>query len=302
MAVPTGYAARLELVVLAAWLMKDFSWVLLIPALAFPMALAAVSLEGHSVLLDWKTDSRAVRVHGVAALLWIVGNVTWMTSEMLWDSSSFYDKVMQRSVIPWNSGPLSGAQLQEYSSGVRCAQVCFGAALVLLASFYMGAACGCFRGSSRADGSQETDAASSSSSLREADPLVWGFVTSEVYTMVFIGPWILKDIFWTLQLLAPALICSAIVFGLVADSFRRFGRTSSKVEMAWVMGNTVWILGELGESTPSLRPRLAAAGLLVVGVATVAQAFTKLQKDPAMAARDHLRQAAASESTSLIGK
>lgn len=265
-----------------AWLMKDFAWVLLIPVLAWPMALVAPCLECHNVLLGWRLDSAAVRVHGLASLLWILGNVTWMSSELLWDSSSCYQKGDKRSIFPWHAGPSAGANEDLYWKGVMNARILFALALFLLASFYFVAACGIMR--SRFT-NQQVERASS-----ESQSLVWGIVTPKVYVMVFIGPWILKDVCWTFSLFAPALTCSALVFALAMDSYRRFRALPSAVEMTWVAGNTVWLITELGYQTPALLPRVFAACFLLLGVALAKQAYDKTSPD-----------LAASESSALIG-
>lgn len=287
------YIAKLEVAVLIAWLLKDFSWVLLIHFLAFPAALAAISLQFHSLVLEWKMVSDAVNVHALAALMWISGNAVWMTSEILWDSSSSYDTKAKTSIMPWHQHPLAGENKQAYSIGVRWGQGIFISALSMLLVFYLISAMG-FRSSgsaARAPTNSQED-----SDQVDAQPLVWGLMTPEVYAVVYIGPWLLKDLFWTFEMLYPGLICSGLVLFLMSDCVRRFGTKSVVVEIFWATGNTIWLYAELGFKTPQLAPRIVASMCLLVGCALTWNVYRQGRENSKA-----LPSAAASESTLLIG-
>jgi len=279
MGVSREYAARLEVAVLTMWLMKDFTWVLLIPRLAWPAALLAMTLQLYSMVIDWKTSSDAFNVHALAGLLWIVGNTIWMSSEFLWDPSSSYDKIAKHSVIPWHESPLAGVNEQAYASGLGRAQAVFITALIMLVISYFVVTARGYRSSwssatpimNAQDNIKET--------VRQADPLVWGIMTQEVYMIIYIGPWILKDLFWTCEMFYPALVCSLIVVALMADAFRRFQSYVSLVELTWVMGNTVWLSAELGLQTPRLWPRLVAGGFLLLGCALTTKVYKQAMID-----------------------
>jgi len=278
MGVSREYAARLEVAVLIAWLMKDFAWVLLMHLLAWPAALAAITLQFHSMVMEWKTASDAVNVHALAALLWILGNAIWMTSELLWDSSSSYDKIAKHSVIPWHAGPLAGTNEQAYTTGVRHTQAVFITALLGLVAFYVVAGTGYISSASAAKTATNPQE-DSTETVRQPEPLVWGVVSQEVYLMLYIGPWILKDLFWTLEMLCPALICSGIVFVLMFDGFRRFGSNVSLVELNWVIGNTFWLTAELGMQIPVLWLRLVAGGFLLLGCTLTVKVYKQAIAD-----------------------
>lgn len=279
MGVSRKYAAMLEVAVLTMWLAKDFSWVLLIPLLAWPAALLAMTLQSYSIAIDWKTSSDAFNVHALAGLLWILGNTIWMSSEFLWDSSSSYDKIARRSVIPWRPGPLAGVNDQAYNVGVGRAQAVFITALMMLVVSYFVVTFRGYRSSPSSATPLLNAQEASKQTASDAESLVWGIMTQEVYMMIYIGPWILKDLFWTCEMLYPALVCAIIVFSLMADAFRRFGSSLSLVEIAWATGNTVWLTAELGIKTPLLWPRLIAGGFLLLGAALTRKVYTEAMSD-----------------------
>lgn len=289
MGVSREYANQLELVVLVTWLLKDLGWVLLLAPLVWPAALAAICLEFHGTMMEWKTDSAAIRVHGVATLLWIIGNATWMTSEFLWDSSSCCDKEGKHSIFPWHSGPLAGKQEKAYWTGVMCARALFSLGLITLSAFYTRAAYDWNFGSptpkpvhtSSSNPQDEMDEPPSvavhTTTELDAEPLVWGIITPKVYMVVFIGPWLLKDFFWTLDLFIPALISGVIVLALVLDAYRRYSSPTSLVESTWVVGNIIWLTSELALATPNLAVRVVAASFMAVGIGLAVRAIVQVR-------------------------
>lgn len=283
---PIWAVPQLELAVLIMWLLKDFAWVLLIAPLAWTAAVAAIGLETHSLLVDWKADSGAVRVHNIATLTWILGNSLWMTSELLWDGSSSYDKKTLHSIFPWHNGPLAGVNEVSYQGGVQAGRALFISGLALLAGFYLYAYRSSTQPSSPAlsshRGNNPQDEMDESAEVQEPEPeLVWGFVTPKVYVMVFIGPWILKDFFWSCggtAGLCLAMASAAVVFALVADCYRRFGSMASVIEMIWIFANCIWLTCELGHDQihgPVLAPRLVAASFLMLGCLMAMWMFAK---------------------------
>jgi len=259
------YTARLEAAGVFFWLLKDMGWVLLLPEVSFPAALAAICLETHALLFRWGTDTAALKVHGVAVVLWLLGNSIWMTFEML-----FYPSVGEGHDFPWYSGPIAAESESLYHIGCIWSSVLFGGALALLLGFYAQAALELRRRSHAVQMENPQDALEVDS---DEDELIFGVVTPEVYQWVFIGPWILKDVFWNMEWLAPGLVCSAVVFALIIDYLRRFRLLLKVAEFLWVTGNTVWIVGELGLKDAAVWPRVAAASALLAGVAVSVVAF-----------------------------
>lgn len=297
MSISTEYAAKLEVAVLCAWLMKDFAWVLLFHVLAWPAALTAISLQSHTLMLEWKTSSNGYLVHSMAALMWIVGNSFWMTSEMLWDTTTSFDPITKHSVFPWHAGPLAGANVQAMSTGVRYAQAIFISALVMLSAFYLASATGWGSASATTSMNPQDDG---EASAQQSAPLVWGFLTAEVYAIIYIGPWLLKDLCWTFEAFYPALCCSAITLALMFDCLRRFGSAVSAVEIMWVFGNTIWIIAELGIKTPALAPRVVAGSFLLLGCGLTSRVY----KQACQATKHEVTKgssSSSSERTALMG-
>jgi hypothetical protein len=292
MGVPANHVTQLELLILTTWLMKDLGWVLLLAPLAWLAAVGAICMEFHSTLTGWKVDSAAVRAHGVATLLWIFGNSIWMTSELLFDASSSYNKQTQHSIFPWHDGPLAGSNKELYTTGLHVARGLFGLAFALLLSFYAYSAWQMRYATTPASSRNPQDEAEDATEVEQTQDLVWGIMTPQVYMMVFIGPWILKDFFWTFELLAPALACSVVVFLIVADGYRRFSSIANLAEISWIIGNAVWVITELGLAAPALAPRLCAASFLFAGAVISMVAFVQA----------HFRKGSsdASEETPLI--
>lgn len=303
MGVSREYSAKLEVAVLNAWLLKDFAWVLLIHMLAWPAALIAILLQFHQLVLEWKISSDAVNVHSLAALMWISGNAVWMTSELLFDTSTCYDPIAKVSIFPWHKGPLAGDNKQAYDAGVMYARGIFISALLMLSVFYLAklfyfAKLTILKSSQAARSTNPQE--DSEESGAPAEELVWGFMERDLYMIVYIGPWLLKDLLWTFESMYPALLCSAVVLALMVDCLRRFGSAGSAVEINWVIGNTIWLFAEQGIKTPELSPRIIAGSFLLIGCALTGNVYTQAQASakafPGEAAADTCERA------SLMGR
>merc|ERR1719265_149687 len=99
------------------------------------------------MLLEWAHSPVAERVHNIAALVWLTGNATWMTAELLFDPKSGKNEAGE-PLYPWHSGPLAGENDKAYWTGTHIAQFQFGFGLLLLSGFY--ASCLCFSWSTTA--------------------------------------------------------------------------------------------------------------------------------------------------------
>jgi len=250
---------QLEAAGMFLWLLKDLGWVVLLPAVSFPAALAAICLKSHGLLLHGGADSTALRVHGVAVLFWLLGNVSWMVAELLFEPSQQTGRQ-----FPWFSGPIAGDNKIAYTDGRRWGQAFFACGVLVLLAYYAKAAM-----ELRQETCQDVQQAENPQDPHEASaaftPTLFGVVTLEVYQWVFIGPWILKDIFWTLEWLWPGLICGCVVLVLVIDYLMKFGGALFFAELLWVVGNTVWILAELAFVDNYRWLRSAAAATLGLG-------------------------------------
>jgi hypothetical protein len=149
---------------------------------------------------------------------------------------------------------------QSYEIGVHVAQVIFAAGLALLALVYMHEAAK-YLGTHRISAFEtEPPAASGSGS-----PLVFGLITPELFQWLFIGPWILKDLFWTCDNIVGGLACGIFVALLFIEYIRRFGGLLHVAELCWVIGNSFWIVAEIPFQEQSRAIRIEAAAIMGFG-------------------------------------
>jgi len=239
----------LEACGMMGWLLKDLGWVLLLWPIAWPAAATALASESARLWASWKEDSLGVKVHAFAALLWLLGNMIWMTVELLFDP----EKGPGRS-FPWFKGPLAGPDAAVYNTGVNVFIACELVALLALGIYY-------------AVSLRQIAMEHMAAEVRKESPeLVFGIITPEVYDWAFIGPWIVKDLFWSQNLLQPALVAGLLVILLVGDNLRRSRHPLIAAELFWVFSNVVWIWGELALQDQAYWPRYLSAGFLSGGV------------------------------------
>jgi len=266
-----------ELVILVGWILKDLGWVSLCAYVAWPAALAALVVEVRYLASKWQGTTWGLRVHGCAEVCWMLGNAAWMVSEFMFDPERQPGRRM-----PWFTGPMLGASRESYAMSVVASRVCLGAGLGMLLAFYglcmMGAlpwassAAERIRLSSR--GTEPSD---------EDHGLVFGRIPRELYAHMFIGPWIAKDLAWTLELKLPILLFGLITAALILDCLRRFGGEVFMAELLWVGGNCAWVWCEVWQQDLARWPRCLAAFLLCWSAALLSAGL----------ARTHLSMSAA---------
>lgn len=280
-------ASQGESLALCSWLFKDAGWVLLCPFVAFPAAFAAIVIESQNFLARYRSQSVAQGVHGAATFIWLVGNAVWMTSEML-----LGDEPGEGHQMPWFSGALAFRSKTAYNRGTSIAQWSFSIALILLGAFY--ARCGVERclPRDRIDSTSRADDGEAKS-----DSLVFGVLTPQLYEVVYIGPWICKDLLWSFELFWPAVFCGVFVVGIVADNLRRARDLVFAAELFWVLGNYAWIFGELSLDDAVRWPRFLAAAFLCIGLVILLVSWRR-QETP----EDPTRLEPAHEGTNLFGK
>merc|ERR1719240_503262 len=93
----------------------------------------------------------------------------------------------------------------------------------------------------------------------------------EVYSMLFLVPWILKDFLWTLELFTPSIICGCLALMLMADTYRRSGERLYVAMIFWVSGNMAWLSAELEFLDRMVSPRRFALLLLSIGFVLASQ-------------------------------
>lgn len=269
--------ASLELLGFLFWLLKDLGWCLLWAPLCFPAAAASIIVEVFLLIRSWRTSPDVVWWHDAAATLWLLGNATWMLVELLFDPK---DQPNASTFFRWSfaAAPLAGPSESRYRLGLGWAQRLLGLAL-LAAAIACYAAAKFFWGNSRPSADIDDEAAGSATTDScRIHPCARKRLPNEVYDRCFFGPWILKDLMWSLDRLLPGLFLSGIVLVLVIlGNFWRVGEEEEGpqillgAKLLWVLGNAVWMFGELGLENRTAAPRLVAAGSLATAVLLVGQ-------------------------------
>lgn len=239
---------------LAAWLLKDLGWILVLAQLAVPAALVAVCIEARALWRSWETGSWAKRLHQVAFLFWLIGNAIWMVGELFYEEPPLYVCVRK---LPWYNDQVPRNQ-QVYEAFVRVSRGVFLVPLALLLLLYamclLELRCRCPRKVHSLSGSELLLAPAC------------GVVTPEVYMMAFVFPWIAKDLLWTMEWGWPTLPMLVFVLILVLDALRRYRLVESFVEATWAVGNGLWIFAELGRDDREVLWRLLGAASLLAGL------------------------------------
>lgn len=179
----------------------------------------------------------------------------WMSSEFLFESVESPDESW-----PWFFGPLLGPNDALDSTLLTVTRCFFGMALAGLLYAY------CRACLSAASSTRDDEDESLSKKQKE---LVCGLFSSDVYSWLFVGPWIVKDIAWSCQNAPLSLLAATAVFLLLMDNFRRYKDWPLFAEMLWVLGNIVWLWNELLLDHPDHVPRIVACSLLGAGLCIV---------------------------------
>lgn len=266
--------ARDDALVTLLWLLKDFGWVLTCGVIVLPTTTTALCFLSYSLFVRWATMSTIERVSGVTYLCWLSGNACWLAAEML-----FEPVTKGEATMPWYDGPLYSSH-PKYSAGVLCARFFFTSGLAVLLVFYIRYAYVCKSLVPR-KASESATLVAPGNPLTVAlcvdapgDELVFGIIPPSVYEDAFVGPWILKDLFWTMQLLEPGLLCGLVALLLVTDCVRRYGGPLRLAEVFWVMGNVAWLCGEEHFDDQHLWPRALAASFMALGILLALRALS----------------------------
>lgn len=258
------FIRRLEAVELLFWLLKDAGWVLLFPALSMPAAFVAMCLEACLLLLQWKVEPTDLLVHRMVVFVWLTGNTTWMTSELL-----FMPSREPGRQLPWHHVPVLDASEERYNLGLHMAQGIFVLALGTLLGFYA-------RSALRRMSSSPGEPAEKTRSPRSESVL--GLFTPEVYSVIFIGPWLTKDLCWSFNLFMCAMPFDLAVIMLKIDYIQRFRSYTSVTGFWWVIANTIWICGELLLNDLHRWPRITAGLILSADCMLAIMAFSPSNK------------------------
>lgn len=240
---------RVEHLSFALWLVKDISWVLLIPFIAWPASLGTIIAEVYLILND-SCVSVMLRGHRVAALLWLIGNAIWMTAEVLWDDQPLPPgkqfRWWKHQFFPER---MAGA---EYQTCLVATTALFMMSIVILVSLY----CNELR-SSYVEGQASEQPAS--------NWLVFGLFSVESYKLMFLLPWVTKDLFWVWEYLWPCLFFDCVTITILADVARRFGSSCLPI-ILWAAAGAIWMIQEEAWADQVVAPRFLAFVMLVAAL------------------------------------
>jgi len=249
----------LDSLAMLCWLMKDLGWAAACWPLAVPAATLSIAMQSlslHSVL-GTKQLSCQEYAYRVAMLGWIVGNATWMMSEFMFEAMREPSRRFR-----WNSGPILHVSDRGYEVGLLATRVYLVSTLAFLGFFYARSALATLR-----DGGRLFHVAED---MESSPPRRRPIVPKDLYHVVFVTVWIIKDIFWTCESLVTALAAASFLMMLLMDSIQDHGLTAMKLaEVLWVTGNTTWFISEVWDLDEHPAPRWAACLLLLGGCTVV---------------------------------
>jgi hypothetical protein len=259
-----------EHVWLLCWLVKDMGWILLCGPIAWLGAVVGLTVQVNDALNRWGSASVGEWAHCLAAISWLLGSSTWMTAQLL-----FEPNIHKFRASPWYSGAIFSPNADAYNFGSFVMQAIHIATLVGLSIFYVASA--------RADWlSQFTFAQTGVSGLsptgellkqrkvtqseKPSEALIFGVLKPEVYSKIFIVPWILKDLFWCNEHFVLSMICMLLVTVLMADYLCLFMKWKNLAALLWTTGSAVWISNDLIMRESEMWPLLLSILFFAVGI------------------------------------
>lgn len=247
----------IEEISVCAWLLKDIAWAASFWPMAFPAAAASFMVESFGLLVISKNEPWwPLRMHRLGLLGWLTGNTLWMTSELLLEPREAYEIGL---VFPWSSKPIIGLNGNE--TGYEFGQLAARSVLALV-FIVEGSLCALQFGGVGLMHIMGLEQLS-------------GEHRRQVYTTLFLVPWLLKDFLWTLDLLTPSVMCGCLTLGLLFDYYRRTGETLYIAMILWVSGNMAWIGAEVEYEDRLVSPRRLALVFLTVGFLIAVQCLAE---------------------------
>jgi len=296
--IPSDQARRWENVWLLCWMLKDIGWALYFGPLAWSAAIIAITLQLQDVLHQWETAPVVEFVHSLATLAWLGGSSVWMTVALLFDP-----EVRKGRASPWYSGSIFTASPERYQSGLFLMQTIDVAALLGLLIFYattlqsLRAKAQDPTGDAirqRKEALTDTPAPAATQDMN-TQHLVFRLITPQVYSKLWIAPWILKDLFWTSYHFVPAMICMMFVTVLMADYLFLFMKWKNLAVLLWTTGTAVWVAHDLVMHDQEIWPLLLSVLLFAVGACILGAEIVK--RDPR---QDDLSKGSKEETAPLI--
>jgi len=256
---PELLAYRLDFAGILVWLLKDAGWTMRCPFLTLPAATVAVVIEGSAIVKLSRLESRCELVHRLVVFLWLLGNVLWASAEFFFGRGPpLFDHT-----FTWYHGPILGFDALAYDCAVKLTQSIFACGLAMLVCYYI----------------THMRSHLMKKQLRSAQPLGKPLCSSNAVEslahrlppvacdLLFIGPWLSKDILWTCNLFWCALPCVALLVLLVVNSMLTEGGQRPKIMLMWVLANFMWMYSELMMDDVYIWPRIVTGAILVSAAA-----------------------------------
>jgi hypothetical protein len=261
------------------WLLKDLGWAATCWPLAVPAAVSSFIFQSFGLFVAFLDGGLRSEdwVYRGAMLGWIVGNATWMMSEFLFEAL----KEPSRHFFFWNHGPILHVSSIGYNWGLLATRLVLFSTLTLLV-FYLYRRRNAARArESRGGGGLESGKSYEVTESEEVQPLLPAATTTvqsrdpierllpqDLFHIFFVTIWIVKDVFWTYELLAGALVAAILLVTLSLNNLARRGFTDPGMqisELLWVFGNTAWVISEVWDGDAHTWPRFGACLLLLGG-------------------------------------
>jgi len=261
---PELLAYRLDFAGILAWLLKDAGWAMRCPLLTLPAASVAVAIEGSAIAKLWHLESQFEIIHRIIVFMWLLGNVLWASAEFFCGRGlPAFDLT-----FTWYHGPILGVDAFAYHSAVRLTTCILACSLAMLVLYYI----------SHVRLHIVQRAFQPTPTLGK--PVCWSTkmsfadrVSPVACDLLFIGPWLAKDLFWTCNLFWCAVPCVALAVLSVVNSMLTVGGQRPKIMLMWVLGNFIWMYAELLLDDAYIWPRIVTCVILV---SAAALAFTEL--------------------------
>lgn len=214
----------------------------------------------------------------MAMLGWLSGSSVWMTAQLL-----FEPEIHKSRTAPWYSGSIFAGSADHYHWGVYLMRVIHVATLLGLMVFYAVSLKGASFASVMAKISKSTpnptldaihqrrtsydndEPAATPIFEPNAQVLVFGLMAPEVYSKIFIVPWIIKDIFWSTRSFIPAILCMILATVLMADYLCLFKKWKNLAMVLWTVGSAVWLSNDLVMHDEEIWPLLLSIVVFAVG-------------------------------------
>eukprot|EP00419_Tripos_fusus_P074049 CAMPEP_0172877962 /NCGR_PEP_ID=MMETSP1075-20121228/108339_1 /TAXON_ID=2916 /ORGANISM="Ceratium fusus, Strain PA161109" /LENGTH=279 /DNA_ID=CAMNT_0013729639 /DNA_START=79 /DNA_END=915 /DNA_ORIENTATION=+ len=257
---PEALAYWLDFAGILTWLLKDAGWAMRCPLLTLPAATMSIGIETSAIGQLWHVETQCELVHRVAVFMWLLGNVLWASAEFFFDKGppSFDHD------FGWFHGPIFDANDGLYNEALWLTQIIFAGGLAMLVFYYSW----CVAQWATQCLPLPEKPAKTHTWLSYAD-----LISPTARDLLFIGPWLAKDLCWTFSFFWCALPWLSLVVVLLVDRMVVVGGPRPKIMLIWVLANFLWMYSELlvDDAYPWLRliagfALSAAAALALAGL------------------------------------